>query len=184
MQTYFPEVENIEYQGTQSKEPFSFKHYNAKQKIFGKTMAEHLKFAACYWHNFCWNGSDMFGSNNFTRDWHKSDNPMTVAHDKANAAFEFFRKLNVEYYCFHDVDIAPEGNSAKEYQNNLEVMTDYLYEKQRIHGIKLLWGTANCFTNPRYAAGAATNPNPEIFAWSAMQVYSAMQATKKLGGGR
>ncbi|TPG64789.1 xylose isomerase [Ewingella americana] len=182
MHAYFDKLDAVRYEGINSKNPLSFRHYNPNEVILGKTMAEHLRFAACYWHTFCWNGSDMFGLGAFDRPWQQPGDALALAKCKADVAFEFFQKLNVPYYCFHDVDVSPEGNSLKEYVNNFSVMTDVLAQKQESSGLKLLWGTANCFSNPRYAAGAATNPDPEVFAWAATQVFTAMNATKQLGG--
>lgn len=182
MTNYFDKIEKIAFEGEHSTNPLAFKHYDAKQMILGKSMAEHLRLAVCYWHTFCWNGNDMFGSGAFSRYWQNNLNSMEAAKQKADVAFEFFTKLGIPYYCFHDVDVAPEGNSIKEYLNNFSQMVDILAEKQANSGIKLLWGTANCFTNPRYMSGAATNPNPEIFAWAATQVFTAMNATQRLGG--
>ncbi len=182
MNNYFDQLDQVRYEGTQSTNPLAFRHYNPDEVIMGKTMAEHLRFAACYWHTFCWNGADMFGVGAFSRPWQQPGDELALAKQKADVAFEFFRKLNVPYYCFHDIDVSPEGKSLKEYLHNFAVMTDVLEEKQQSSGVKLLWGTANCFTNPRYAAGAATNPNPDVFAYAAAQVFSAMSATKRLGG--
>lgn len=182
MQAYFEQIEKVRYEGSQSDNPFAFRHYNPDQEVLGKRMADHLRFAVAYWHTFCWNGADMFGVGSFARPWQQSGNALELAKRKADIAFEFFQKLSVPYYCFHDVDVAPEGNSLKEYLHNFAVITDVLAEKQQDSGVKLLWGTANCFTHPRYGAGAATNPNPEVFAWAATQVFTAMNATKTLGG--
>ncbi len=182
MHAYFDKLDAVRYEGINSKNPLSFRHYNPNEVILGKTMAEHLRFAACYWHTFCWNGSDMFGLGAFDRPWQQPGDALALAKRKADVAFEFFKKLNVPYYCFHDVDVSPEGNSLKEYVNNFAIMTDVLAQKQESSGLKLLWGTANCFSNPRYGAGAATNPDPEVFAWAATQVFSAMNATQQLGG--
>ncbi|OOF62478.1 xylose isomerase [Rodentibacter sp. Ppn85] len=182
MASYFNKIEKITFEGADSTNPFAFKHYDANQIILGKTMAEHLRLAVCYWHTFCWNGNDMFGQGSFDRNWQKHTNALAGAEQKADIAFEFLSKLGVPYYCFHDVDVAPEGNSSQEYLQNFHHMTDILERKQAESGIKLLWGTANCFTNPRYMSGASTNPNPEVFAWAAMQVFNAMNATKRLGG--
>ncbi len=182
MSSYFDKLEQVRYEGSQSFNPLAFHHYNPDEIILGKRMADHLRFAACYWHTFCWGGADMFGSNAFERPWQQSGDALALAKSKADVAFEFFHKLNVPYYCFHDVDVSPEGTSLKEYLNNFAVMTDVLAEKQESSGVKLLWGTANCFTHPRYGAGAATNPNPEVFSWAATQVFTAMNATQKLGG--
>jgi Xylose isomerase len=182
MKHYYDQIERINYEGTHTNNPFAFRHYNPEQIILGKTMAEHLRFSICYWHTFCWAGTDMFGSGSFNYPWQSSADPLSNAKAKADVAFEFFYKMNVPFYAFHDVDVAPEGNSIQEYINNLSIMTDILLEKQQQTGVKLLWGTANCFTNPRYAAGAATNPDPEVFACAATQVVHAMNATHKLGG--
>ncbi|EKT57316.1 xylose isomerase [Providencia sneebia] len=180
--SYYDLVDKISYEGSHSTNPFAFKHYNPNEMILGKTMAEHLRFAICYWHTFCWNGSDMFGSGAFNYPWQQPKNEIELAKQKAHVAFEFFSKMNVPFYCFHDADIAPQGNSINEYIENLSIITDTLLEKQEETGVRLLWGTANCFTNPRYASGAATNPNPEVFAWAANQVVHAMNSTKILGG--
>lgn len=182
MEKYFGKVEAIRFEGTDSNNPFAFKHYDKDKVILGKTMEEHLRFAACYWHNFCWSGADVFGAPTFERTWLSASDPMEVARMKADAAFEFFSKLGVPFYCFHDVDVAPEGNSLKELTENFSRMTDVLEAKQEETGVKLLWGTANAFSNRRYMAGAATNPNPEIFACAATQVFNAMNATKRLKG--
>ncbi|GKW41665.1 MULTISPECIES: xylose isomerase [Pectobacterium] len=182
MQAYFEQIEKVRYEGNQSNNSFAFRHYNPDQEILGKRMADHLRFAVAYWHTFCWNGADMFGVGSFARPWQQSGDALELAKRKADIAFEFFQKLSMPYYCFHDVDVAPEGNSLKEYLHNFAVITDVLAEKQQDSGVKLLWGTANCFTHPRYGAGAATNPDPDVFAWAATQVFTAMNATQKLGG--
>ena len=182
MKTYFDKIEKVKFEGPQSTNPFAFKHYDANQVILGKTMAEHLRLAVCYWHTFCWNGNDMFGQGSLNRSWQKNSNTLVAAEQKADIAFEFLSKLGVPYYCFHDVDVAPEGNSVQEYVHNFNHIVDILERKQAETGVKLLWGTANCFTNPRYMSGASTNPNPEVFAWAATQVFNAMNATQRLGG--
>lgn len=182
MKQYYDKIERINYEGTQTNNPFAFRHYNPSQIILGKTMAEHLRLSICYWHTFCWAGTDMFGAGSFNYPWQTSSDPLTNAKAKADVAFEFFYKMNVPFYAFHDVDVAPEGNSIQEYINNLAIMSDILLEKQHQTGVNLLWGTANCFTNPKYAAGAATNPDPQVFACAATQVVHAMNATHKLGG--
>jgi xylose isomerase len=182
MAQYFDQINKIAYEGADSTNPLAFKHYNANEVVLGKTMAEHLRMAACYWHNFCWNGQDVFGQGTFGRPWLEAGDAMAQAKAKADVAFEFFSKLSIPYYCFHDIDVAPEGNSIKEYINNFSAMVDVLEQKQAETGVKLLWGTANLFSNPRYAAGAATNPNPEIFSYGATQVFHAMNATQRLGG--
>ncbi|OZN24501.1 xylose isomerase [Actinobacillus seminis] len=182
MSNYFNKIGKVQYEGINSTNPFAFKHYNPQEVILGKTMEEHLRLAVCYWHTFCWEGNDMFGVGSLNRSWQKISNPLDAAKQKADIAFEFLQKLGVPYYCFHDVDIAPEGNSYVEYMKNFNTIVDLLAQKQAETGVKLLWGTANCFSNPRYMSGAATNPNPEIFARAAAQVFNAMNATKRLGG--
>ena len=182
MSNYFEDIEQIKYEGKNSTNPLAYRYYDANRIILGKTMAEHLRLAVCYWHTFCWNGTDMFGSGSLERPWQQIKTPLDAAKQKADIAFEFIRKLGVPYYCFHDIDVVPEGNSVKEYIENFSTIVDILAEKQAQTGIKLLWGTANCFTNPRYMSGAASNPNPEIFACAATQVFHAMNATQKLKG--
>ncbi|SMB84701.1 D-xylose isomerase [Pasteurella testudinis DSM 23072] len=182
MTHYFEKIDQIKYEGKNSSNPFAYRYYDADRMVLGKTMAEHLRLAVCYWHTFCWNGTDMFGSGSLDRPWQQTQTPLEAAKQKADIAFEFIKKLNVPYYCFHDVDIAPEGDSFKEYLHNFSTIVDILAEKQAQTGIKLLWGTANCFTNPRYMSGAASNPNPEVFACAATQVFHAMNATQKLQG--
>ncbi|KTT63230.1 xylose isomerase [Pseudomonas oryzihabitans] len=180
--TYFPNVEKVRYAGPDSDSPLAFRHYDADRLVMGKPMREHLRMAVCYWHTFVWPGSDVFGQGTFQRPWHAAGAPLEQARAKAAAAFEFFSKLGVDYYCFHDTDVAPEGASFGEYRENFARLVDELERHQSETGLKLLWGTANCFSHPRYAAGAATNPNPEIFACAATQVCTAMNATHRLGG--
>lgn len=182
MQAYFDQLDRVRYEGPKTTNPLAFRHYNPDELVLGKRMEDHLRFAACYWHTFCWNGADMFGVGSFDRPWQQPGEAIELAKRKADVAFEFFHKLNVPYYCFHDVDVSPEGASLKEYLNNFAQMVDVLAAKQQQSGVKLLWGTANCFTNPRYGAGAATNPDPEVFSWAATQVVTAMNATHQLGG--
>ena len=180
--SYFDSIEPIRYEGPASENPLAFRHYNASQKVLGKTMAEHLRFAACYWHTFVWPGVDMFGQPVFERPWHAGADLHANALAKADAAFDFFSRLGVPFYTFHDTDVASEGNSLREYISNFASMVDVLEAKQAQTGMKLLWGTANLFSHPRYAAGAATNPQPEVFAYAATQVVQAMGATQRLGG--
>lgn len=179
---YFPDIDEIRFQGRASDSPLAFRHYDADKLILGKPMREHLRMAVCYWHSFVWPGSDVFGAGTFRRPWQHPGDPMELAIGKAEAAFEFFSKLGIDYYCFHDTDVAPEGGSLKEYRTNFAQMVDHLERHQEQSGIKLLWGTANCFSNPRFAAGAASNPDPEVFACAAAQVFSAMNATHRLKG--
>ncbi|MDB5999008.1 MAG: xylose isomerase [Rhizobacter sp.] len=161
---------------------FAYRHYDADKLVLGKPMRDQLRVAVCYWHTFVWPGSDVFGAGTFNRAWHTGSDLMVMARTKADAAFELFDKLGVPFYTFHDTDVAPEGESLRDYRRNFEAMVDVLEDKQQRTGVKLLWGTANCFSHPRYAAGAATNPDPEVFACAATQVSTAMDATRRLGG--
>jgi len=180
---YFPEVaEKVRYEGKDSKNPLAFKHYDPEKVVGGKTMREHLRFAVSYWHTFKGTGADPFGPGTAERAWEQASDPLQRARDTMDAAFEFFTKLGVDYWCFHDRDIAPEGTTFKESCDNLHAIVGYAEQKQKETGVKLLWGTASLFSNPRYQAGAATNPNPDIFAYAAAQVKHAMDATHRLGG--
>jgi xylose isomerase len=180
---YFPEIpERVTYEGPNSRNPLAFKRYDAKKKIGGKTMAEHLRFAVCYWHTFRGTGADPFGSPTMVRPWEMANDPMQRARDTMDAAFEFLFKLGVPFWCFHDRDIAPEGSTFAESTANLLAMVDYAQEKQHETGVQLLWGTANLFSHPRYQAGAATNPDPHVFAYAAAQVRRAIDATHALHG--
>ena len=174
-------VEKVQYEGKGSKNVLAFKYYDADRIIMGKPMKEHLKFAMAWWHALCNENGDMFGAGTLDRSYGEID-PMAIAKAKAKAGFEFMHKLGIEYYCFHDVDVAPQGNSLKEFQKNLEEMTAYLEQLQEEYKIKLLWGTANVFSHPRYMNGAGTNPNADIFSCAAFQVKNAIDATIKLGG--
>lgn len=180
--SYFDSIAPVRYEGPGTEQPLAFRHYDAGRRVLGKTMAEHLRFAVCYWHSFVWPGIDMFGQPTFERPWHAAGDPMANALAKADAAFDFFGRLGAPFYTFHDTDVAPEGGSLREYVDNFARMTDVLEAKQAQTGVQLLWGTANLFSHPRYAAGAATNPQPEVFAYAATQVVHAMAATRRLGG--
>jgi xylose isomerase len=180
---YFPKIKDkIPYHGKASKDPLAFKYYNSEQIVAGKTMAEHLRFSVAYWHTFKSSGSDPFGDPVFCRPWTQSETPMGKAEHTLNAAFEFARKLGAPFYCFHDRDIAPEGESFAESCRNLEKMVQKASVLQSETGIQLLWGTANLFGHPRYAHGAATNPDAHVLAYAAAQVKHAIAATKELGG--
>ncbi len=180
--TYFSDIAPIAYEGPESANPLAFKWYDKDRLVLGKRMEDHLRFAVCYWHSFCWNGLDPFGGDTFQRPWQHMADPMAAARAKADVAFEFFAKLGAPYYCFHDRDVAPEGSTPRESVNHLHEMVDVLQAKQAATGVKLLWGTANLFSHRRFMSGAATNPDPEIFALAALQVKEAMDATLKLGG--
>jgi xylose isomerase len=181
---FFADVKDrIVFGGLDSGDDLSFKVYDPNRVVLGKSMADHLRIAVCYWHSFNWPGSDVFGAGTFDRPWlQASGDPMAAAHQKMDAAFEFFTKLGVPFFCFHDVDIAPEGTTFAESARNLEVMVDYAEKKMAETGVNLLWGTANLFSHPRYAAGASTNPDPAVFAYGAAQVKHALEATHRLGG--
>ena len=179
----FQEIDPIKYEGPQSTNPLAYHWYDENRMVMGKTMKEQMRFAVCYWHNFCWNGFDPFSHDGtLQRPWWKIADPMESARAKADAAFSFMSKLGLPYYCFHDRDVAPEGATPRETINNLKAIVDLLGKKQSDTGIKLLWGTANAFSHRRFMSGAATNPNPEAYALAALQVREAMNATKTLGG--
>jgi xylose isomerase len=183
MSTYFSDIPAIAYEGPQSTNPLAFKWYDKDRLVLGKRMEDHLRFAVCYWHSFCWNGFDPFGyDGTFERPWQRVADPMAAARMKADAAFDFFSRLGAPYYCFHDRDVAPEGSTPRESVNHLHEMVEVLQAKQAQTGMKLLWGTANLFSHRRFMSGASTNPDPEIFALAALQVKEAMDATLKLGG--
>jgi xylose isomerase len=180
-------TEPVRYLGPDSDEPLAFHWYDCDRIVAGRRMEDHLRFAACYWHSFAWDGVDIFGSGTLDRPWHPTFaagnlDPVEAARQKMAAAFEFFTKLGVPYYCFHDRDIAPEGGSFKESAKLLDEMVELAAEHQERTGVTPLWGTANLFTNPRYQAGAATNPDPEVFAYAAAQVAHCLEATHRLGG--
>jgi xylose isomerase len=182
-QPFFDGVETIRYEGPDSVNPLAFRWYEADRVVAGRTMRDHLRFATCYWHSFNWNGFDIFGDGTFDRPWLEPDGePLAAAEQKMAAAFEFFEKLTVPFWCFHDLDIAPEGASFGETAKNIDHMVDLAAGYQERTGVELLWGTAKLFANPRYMAGAATNPEPEVFAYAAAQVAHCMNATHRLGG--
>jgi xylose isomerase len=173
----------IAFGGLDSSDPLSFKVYQPDRLVLGKRMADHLRIAVCLWHSFSWPGSDVFGSGTFDRPWLIAGaDPMAAAARRLDAAFEFLAKLGVPYFCFHDRDVAPEGRTFSETRTNLETVIDQIEAHMARTGTKLLWGTANLFSHPRYAAGAATNPDPEVFAYAAGQVKLMLDATQRLGG--
>ncbi len=179
---YFKGISEIKFEGAASDNPLAFKYYNPNQVVAGKTMREHFRFAIAYWHTFCGQGSDPFGpgTQNFT--WDQSSDAVQAAKDKADAAFEFITKMGFGYYCFHDFDLIREGATFGESESRLATITDYLKEKQVASGVKLLWGTANAFSNPRYMNGASTNPDFNVVARAGGQVKLALDATIALGG--
>jgi xylose isomerase len=178
---YFPGIGKIEYEGPGSNNPLSFKSYEAGRVVAGKTMEQHLRFAVCYWHTFCADGADPFGPGTRRLPWRVSDDPMVNARNKIDAAFEFFTKLDVPFYCFHDRDMAPEGDSVEQSEANLSELVQMARERQAATGMKLLWGTANVFSHPRYMNGASTNPDFSVVANAGAQVKAALEATVALG---
>ena len=179
---YFPNVNKIVYEGPESSNPLAFKFYNEDQMVAGKSMREHFRFSVAYWHTFCGTGGDPFGPGTKQFPWDESAEPMQASFDRLDAAFEFFTKLGVPFYCFHDRDIAPEGSSVEESERNLKTLVQAAKQKQDASGVELLWGTANLFSHPRYMNGAATNPDFNVVAHAAAQVKAALDATIFLGG--
>lgn len=178
----FPEIGRIAYEGPKSKNPLAFRWYNADEVVEGKTMRDHLRFSVVYWHTFRGTGSDPFGSGTMLRPWDDGSESVENAVRRVAVAFEFMEKLGAPYYAFHDRDISPEGRNLTETNRNLDIVADALEEQQQRTGIKLLWGTANMFSHPRYMHGAATSCNAEVFAFAAAQVKKALEVTKRLGG--
>ena len=177
---FFGDIKRVNYEGPTSGNPLAFRHYDPSRVVMGKTMADHLRPAVCYWHNFAWMGSDMFGAPTFERPW--DGETMKGARAKADVAFDMFATLGFPFFTFHDKDVVPEGGGLAEFGKNLAEMTDIFAEKMEATGVKLLWGTANLFSHPRYMSGAATNPDPDVFAFAAAQVKNAIDATHKLNG--
>jgi len=183
MNKYFTKVDKpIPYEGKDSKNPLAFKYYNKSQKVGNKTMAEHLRFSVAFWHTMLGSGADMFGGPSFQREWRKASDPIQRAKDTMEANFEFLQKCGIDYYCFHDRDIAPEGETFAESCKNLETMVEVAKKYQKETGIKLLWGTANLFSNAIYSQGAGSSPNAHVMATAIAQVKNALDATKELGG--
>ena len=178
----FPTISKIRFEGAKSKNPLTFKHYNANQKVEGKTMKEHLRFAVAYWHTMRGTGSDPFGPGTAIRPWEDGTDSVSNAQNRARVAFEFMSKLGAPFYCFHDRDIAPEGRNLRQSNKNLDAVVAVLKQEQKRTGIKLLWGTANAFSNPRYVHGAGTSCNADVFAFAAAQIKKAMEVTMELGG--
>jgi len=179
---HFPTVPVIPYEGPGTDNPLAFRHYNPDEVIEGRTMAEHLRFSIAYWHAFRGTGSDPFGPGTIVRPWEAGRDPVGVAKVRLEAAFEFFQKIRAPFYCFHDRDIAPEGRTLAESNRILDQVATHAQALQKATGVKLLWGTANLFSNPRYMCGAATNPDAHVFAYAAAQVKQAMEVTQRLGG--
>src|SRR5215468_11178758 len=180
--SFFPEISKIKYEGPTSTNPLSFRHYNPDEVVEGKPMREHFRFAVAYWHTFRGMGGDPFGPGCAVRPWEDGTDSVDMAIKRARVAFEFIDKLGVGFYCFHDRDVAPEGANLRETNANLDRIVKVLKEEQQRTGIKLLWGTANLFSNPRFVHGASTSPNADVFAYAAAQVKKALEVTKELGG--
>ena len=179
---YFPGVAQIQYEGPGSDNVLAFKAYDPSRVVAGKTMEEHLRFAVCYWHSFCATGADPFGLGTRNHAWAVGDNAMDRSRDRVDAAFEFFSKLNVPFWCFHDFDLASEGATVGESETNLQAMVELAKERQQATGMRLLWGTANLFSHPRFMNGASTNPDFAVVTYAAAQVKAALDATVELGG--
>ncbi len=179
---FFKGIDPIVYEGKDSDNPLAFKYYDANRKVGKKTMREHLRFAIAYWHTFCGTGGDPFGPGTKDFPWNRANEPMQRAYDKMNAAFEFITKIGAPYYCFHDYDLVEEAPSLKESEARLGKIVEYARKKQKASGVRLLWGTANLFSNPRYMNGAATNPDFDVVCYAGAQVKNALDATIELGG--
>jgi len=180
--THFPKIGPIAFEGTTSENPLAFRHYNPDEIVDGKTLKEHMRFSIAYWHSFRGTGSDPFGPGTIVRPWEKGKDPVSVAKTRLDAGFEFFQKIQAPFWAFHDRDIAPEGKSLAESNQNLEAIVAHAKQLQKATGVKLLWGTANLFSNPRFMCGASTNPDAHVFAYAAAQVKNALDATQELGG--
>jgi xylose isomerase len=180
MTDFFKDIPQIRYEGPSSSNEFAYRHYNPEEMVAGKRMEDQLRFAVAYWHSFAWPGGDPFGGQTFDRPWFGDS--MDLARLKADVAFEMFDILGQPFFCFHDADVRPEGESFAENLANLDAMTDYFGEKMETSGTRLLWGTANLFSHRRFMSGAATNPDPDVFAWSAATIKACMDSTHKLGG--
>jgi xylose isomerase len=179
---YFPEVKSVPFEGPKSRNPLAFRHYNADEVVEGKTLRDHLRFSVCYWHTFRATGADPFGAPTLLRPWDDGSESIENAKRRVDAAFEFVSKLGAPFYCFHDRDVAPDGSTLMAANRNLEAIVPHLKAAQDRTGIKLLWGTANLFSHPRYLHGAATSPNADVFAYAAAQVKKAIEVTHELGG--
>ena len=180
--SHFSKIKMVRYEGPQSTNPLAFRYYSPDEKIEGKTLKEQMRFSIAYWHAFRGVGADPFGPGTIVRPWEKGKDPISIAKTRMDAAFEFFQKIQAPFYCFHDRDIAPEGRTLAESNRNLDKLVAHAKALQKSTGVKLLWGTANLFSNPRYMCGAATNPDAHVFAYAAAQVKKALEVTKTLGG--
>lgn len=179
---YFDDFSTIRYEGPESTNDLAYRFYDKDRVVFGKRMEDYLRFAVCMWHTFCWPGSDVFGAGTFDRPWLNGPQDENAARAKREAALAFVEKLDLPFYCFHDVDVMAPAETIADFRASFAKAVDHLEELQAKHGRKLLWGTANLFGHPRYLAGAATSPRPEVYAWGASQVRDALEATHRLGG--
>ncbi len=181
---YFAPFDTVRYEGPETKNDLAYRWYDKDREVLGKRMEDHLRFAVCMWHTFCWPGSDVFGGGTFNRPWLQGPMDASNAAAKREAALAFVEKLDLPFYCFHDVDVMadPASTSVGDFRRSFAEAVDHLEALQAQHGRRLLWGTANLFSHPRYMAGAATNPDPEVYAWAAMQVRDCLEATHRLGG--
>jgi len=180
--SHFPKIRRVSYEGPWSARALAFRHYDPDEVIDGRTMAQHLRFSIAYWHSFRGTGADPFGPGTIVRPWERGKDAMSVAKARMDAAFEFFQKIRAPFWCFHDRDIAPEGRTLAESNRHLDRLVEHAKAHQKASGVRLLWGTANLFSNPRYMCGAATNPDAHVFAYAAAQVKKALDVTKELGG--
>ncbi|MBR0790764.1 xylose isomerase [Bradyrhizobium manausense] len=179
---FFGAADPVAYGGKDAKNPLAFRWYDKDRMVHGRRLEDHLRFAVCYWHSLCWPGGDPFGGETFLRPWHHGSDAMAMARAKADVAFELFRLLDVPFFTFHDADAAPEGATLAESVANLNAIGDIFEKKMASAKVRLLWGTANLFTHRRYMAGAATNPDPDVFTYAAGQVRAALEVTHRLGG--
>jgi len=180
--SYFADIEPIKFEGTESKNPLAYRYYDKDRVVMGKTMAEHLRMAVCYWHTFCWDGFDVFGAGTFNRPWHGGPIDQARADHKLDEAFEFFTRLGVPYFGFHEGDVMGNADNIDGNGKNFAIIVDKIEAKMAATGVKLLWGTANMFSHPRYMGGASTNPDPDVFRFAATQVRHCIEATNRLGG--
>ena len=180
--SYFADIAPIVYEGPHSKNPLAFRFYDKNRLVLGKTMEQQLRMAVCYWHSFNWDGFDIFGAGTFRRPWHGGPLDEAAAEHKLHEAFEFFTRLGLPYFCFHDTDVMAQARTVREHVANFQRMVGKIERKMSESGVKLLWGTANLFSHPRYMAGGATNPDPEVFRFAATQVRHCLEATHRLNG--
>ena len=180
--SYFADIPPIKFEGAGSVNPLAYRYYDKDRVVLGKRMEDHLRMAVCYWHTLCSEGGDMFGPGTYNRPWNAGDMDQAHAEQKLDEAFEFFTRLGLPYFCFHDTDVMATAATIREHVDNFARITDCIQSKIAATGVKLLWGTANLFSHPRYMAGAATNPDPDVFRFAATQVRHCLEATKRLGG--